>query len=442
MPTHRSRIEQWSINYHMLKFYVDRCTRTFFRTTIVNKDKVPFDEVLIFGMNHQNALIDALAVLATRTWQPVFLARADIFKKPTIAKILTFLKILPVYRIRDGYSTLQMNDEIFLKTLDVLRNRNCLILMPEGNHGDKRNLRQLKKGIARIAFQAEEASGNTLKIKIIPIGLEYSNYIKFRSKLLIRFGEPIEVSKYLNLYKENQALAYNTLLDEFTEKIMPQMIHIEDDENYQNIEMLRRIFSPTYIKMAKLPGDHNTLFEVDKKLIAFTDNIKTRQPELFRLLMEKVSGYSGLLNKFHLNPEQYPFKVNPAILTLKILALAITLPLFIYGLINNIIPVYLPYRLSKKFKDEQFHSSIKLAAGLILFPISYLVQTLLFWAVSGNGILTLLYFISLPVSAIILYNWRRYWQSITANFEIIKARSAINGIRQEHETISEIIQIR
>ena len=88
----------------------------------------------------------------------VFLARADIFKKKFIAAILYFLKILPVYRIRDGFSSLKGNDEIFTKTIDVLKNKNGLVILPEGDHSGFRRLRQLKKGICRVAFQSDEAT--------------------------------------------------------------------------------------------------------------------------------------------------------------------------------------------------------------------------------------------------------------------------------------------
>ena len=108
--------------------------------------------------------------------QPVFLARADIFKNKFIASLLYFLKILPVYRIRDGFSNLKANDEIFRKTIDVIRNKNGLVILPEGDHAGFRRLRQLKKGICRVAFQAEEAMDFNLNIKIIPVGLEYTNY--------------------------------------------------------------------------------------------------------------------------------------------------------------------------------------------------------------------------------------------------------------------------
>ncbi|MCK5169159.1 MAG: 1-acyl-sn-glycerol-3-phosphate acyltransferase, partial [Bacteroidales bacterium] len=99
MAISRDTIEKKNIGYTLLKPYVDRITKIFFRITSYNYEKVPTDEILIYAINHQNALMDALAILATSDTEPVFLARADIFKKRTVAKILTFLKILPIYRI-------------------------------------------------------------------------------------------------------------------------------------------------------------------------------------------------------------------------------------------------------------------------------------------------------------------------------------------------------
>ena len=117
MAISRETIEKKSLGYTVLKPYVDRVTKIFFRTTSYNYENVPTDEILIYAINHQNALMDALAIISTAKTQPVFLARADIFKKKAVAKILTFLKILPIYRIRDGKESLRNNNAIFQKTL-------------------------------------------------------------------------------------------------------------------------------------------------------------------------------------------------------------------------------------------------------------------------------------------------------------------------------------
>ncbi len=72
--------------------------------------------------------------------------------------------------------------------------------MPEGNHSRYRRLRTLKKGISRIVFLAEETNNFKLNIKIIPVGIDYSNYINFRSRLFINYGEPINVSDFYDIY--------------------------------------------------------------------------------------------------------------------------------------------------------------------------------------------------------------------------------------------------
>ena len=82
--------------------------------------------------------------------------QAFLFKKGFFAKALRFLKILPAFRIRDGYENLGQNDATFEAAREVLEQHNALCVMPEGNQGDQRKLRPFAKGIFRIAFTAQE----------------------------------------------------------------------------------------------------------------------------------------------------------------------------------------------------------------------------------------------------------------------------------------------
>lgn len=421
MPTDRERIEQWSFGYHLLKSYHDFFFKIYFNTTVVGIKDVPFEKSLIFAANHQNSLIDALAILTSRRCQPVFLARADVFKTPTLRKILTFLKILPVYRIRDGYQNLSLNDDIFRKTLDVLKNHNGICILPEGNHFGQRRLRPLKKGIARIAFQAEDACEGKLNIHIIPVGLNYSNYVNFRSKLLVRFGKPIAISKYLDLYRQNPALAYNALIEELEVGMKAEMIQIDDEAYYDEFEMLREMFTSAYIKAKKLPKHINSQFEVDKKMIAAVDKLKTNSPEHFQNMMDEVKSYSKLKSETGLSSNSIQAKgIKLWSLLIKIPLLLITLPLFVYGFVNNIIPIAVTKKASNKIKDVQFTSSIRLVVGMFIFPIMFIIQTLVFWAVSGNGIYSLYYLLSLILGAIIAYNWRKYFYVALMNLRLLK----------------------
>src|SRR5512133_623451 len=225
----KENIEKYSARYALLKSVAGFWhNKVFYRKVIVvGRENINPDHHLIFAPNHQNALMDALAVLFTHKGQLIFLARADIFKKKPVAALLYFLKILPVYRIRDGFSSLKGNDEIFTKTIDVLKNKNGLVILPEGDHAGFRRLRQLKKGICRIAFQAEEATGYDLKLKIIPVGLEFTHYTRYRQVLTVVYGRPIEVSDYTDLYKASPEKAFNELRERLSDEIKNLMVHIE-----------------------------------------------------------------------------------------------------------------------------------------------------------------------------------------------------------------------
>src|SRR5664279_5150698 len=198
----KENIEKYSARYALLKSVAGFWhNNVFYRKVIVlGRENINPNDPLIFAPNHQNALMDALAVLFTHKGQPIFLARADIFKRKTIAAVLYFLKILPVYRLRDGFSSLKSNDEIFVKTIDVLKNKNGVVILPEGDHAGFRRLRQLKKGICRVAFQSDEATGFNLKVKIIPVGLEFSKL--FRDRILVN---------KMNLLKSTEPSLYHRI---------------------------------------------------------------------------------------------------------------------------------------------------------------------------------------------------------------------------------------
>jgi len=236
----RQDIEKYSAGYALLKSVLAFWHNNIFyrKIIVVGRENIDPDQSLIFAPNHQNALMDALAVLFTHKGQPVFLARADIFKRKAVASFLYFLKILPVYRIRDGFSSLKENDDIFLKTIDVLKNKNGLVILPEGDHVGFRRLRQLKKGICRVAFQADEATSFSLKIKIIPVGIEYSHYTRLRQVLTVVYGRPIEVSEFHQIYTESPEKALNELRSRLSEEIKRLMVHIESKEDYEAIDEL------------------------------------------------------------------------------------------------------------------------------------------------------------------------------------------------------------
>ncbi len=129
-------VHKRNIFYYMIQPYV----KTFFfmfygKVEVKGLENIPRNEPVIFAPNHQNALMDALIVLFSAPQDIVFLARADIFNKRAMAWFLNSLKMLPVFRQRDGASELGKNVDIFDISVNVLHQRHHLCVMPEGGHG-------------------------------------------------------------------------------------------------------------------------------------------------------------------------------------------------------------------------------------------------------------------------------------------------------------------
>lgn len=401
-------IEKRSSLYSILKVWVDFWHNKIFyrRIELLNIQNIPSKGHLIFTPNHQNALMDALAILCNVNRRTVFLARSDIFKKPVVASILYFLKILPIYRIRDGYELLKKNKEIFQKTTDVISNDQCaLVILPEGNHAGIRRLRPLKKGFARIAFQTEEANNYKLDIQIVPVGIDYEDYQAFRSKLIINFGKPIPVSKFYKSYQANPAIGINTIKDELASKIKPLIIDIDNEDYYDLINWGRKI----YTNQTNDPDKES--LTTQQQIVSKLHHFLTDQPEKMVRLNEQMREYQKSLKELDLDTYERIQEMNQFILIIKSGILLLLSPLFLYGFLNNV----LPYRLTKwaagKIKDPQFKSSFSFVVSLVAFPLFNILQTIVMMFFISKWIWILGYFLSVPISGIFAWYYKTHFKT-------------------------------
>ncbi len=411
MPTTIDRIEENSALYGFLKVYVDFLFKKYYRVTVTGLDNIPSEGTLIFAANHQNALMDALAMLSVRKGQPVFMARADIFKNPTVRKILTFLKIMPVYRMRDGYENLSLNNEVFRKTIDVIKNRNGLVILPEGNHCGEKRLRPLKKGIARIALQAEQAMAGKLDVRIVPVGIDYTNYLRVGSQLHVSFGVAIRVAPLLLEYKDSPAMAYNVLLSLLKSGLKSRIVHIDDEKYYNVTKSAIESYAYWRIEKTNQKQTHAASIEVQQKAAQGLEKLKEKRPDDYLLLMAAFMEMDRDLKKLGFPQGYCPLSRMKKLLSIPLLfALVITSPLFIYSAINNAISLGVPYIFSKKFMDEQFHSSVRFGMALFLLPIFHIIQVVAFAIFAGNTFYTLAYAISLPISTYFFFRWKEQFK--------------------------------
>ena len=227
------KIQDYNRAYAFLRYYVDLVLKLSYRNIrYVNRERIPQDGAVIYAPNHTNALMDALVILAMDRKAKVFVARADIFKKPLLAKIFAFLKIMPIMRLRDGVDEVKKNYETIEKAVDVLRDKVPFCIFPEGTHQAKYSSLPLSKGIFRIAFQAQELMPD-MPLYIVPVGMRYGSFFRFRSTVRVQVGEPINVQEFVNSHSENTPQEQmNILRDILAERMKSSILYIPNDEDY------------------------------------------------------------------------------------------------------------------------------------------------------------------------------------------------------------------
>ncbi len=400
--------EKWSLGYWTLKKYIQFADWLIYNKVIVNGlEKIPKNKPIIFSPNHQNALSDPMAILLNTKFQPVWLARADIFKNKTAAAILKFLKIMPVYRMRDGKENLSKNDVTFTDSVKVLENNFSLGLFPEAAHSGKRQMLVHKKAVPRIVFMAEEKSNQKLDIQIIPTGIYYSHYWKFNRDLIVNFGNPIPGNEYTEAFKQNESAAILLLRQRILDEMQALVLEIKSQKYYSDFETIREIYGKHYLKRQNLKYSTLNHFKSDQKLVKKLDELEENNQDETAKLVRQLNEYVSKIKKLKIRnwlvekPHQ-----NLAKIAFNKLILILGLPLFLFGFIFNAIPFFTIDTITrKKIKDKGFWSTFFLALGIILFPIFYLIE---FFAVSWliPGIwLKLAFLVAMPLTGKVAFLW-------------------------------------
>lgn len=373
MKKKKKKIQDFDKVYAVAKPIVNFTFKLFYNKIYIDgKENIPDDKTTILAPNHQNALMDALAILMTQRGQPVFLARADIFKQKLAAWILEGVNILPVYRERDGREELGRNQNIFEQAVDVLRDDVILCLMPEGVQTSKRSLLPLVKGMFRIALSAQEELSDR-EIVIVPVGIDYEDYVEPGKELIIRFGKPISMQDYMPLYKEQPAKALNVLRKDLSEKMSELIQNIRSVEYYDtfyNISLIADASVCPYNDTSQKPLE---LLKTRQKISVALDREEQENPQAIERLDRLYKEYAEGLKKLKIKDAVFDKKQSPAATLFKSLLLLVSLPFYLAGVVGNLIPSLIADTIVGRLKGDGFKSSFKIVLWLLLFPIYYII---------------------------------------------------------------------
>lgn len=199
-----------------------------------NVNNIPKNKAVLLLSNHQNALLDALLIATKCGRFSYFLTRAAVFKKTFISKFLMSLQMLPVYRVRDGWSNISNNNAIFKTCTKLLNKNEVIVIFPEGSHNLKRTVRPLSKGFTRIVFDTLEQYPE-IDLQLIPVGLNFINAQKFADSTAIFFGKPIIAKDFISKNKNKDVIQLKTKVKAEISKLTT---HIPSDNYEDTLEKL------------------------------------------------------------------------------------------------------------------------------------------------------------------------------------------------------------
>ena len=434
------KVQDYDPLYSFLRHYVDFALKLSYRTIkYVGRERLPKDGAIIFAPNHTNALMDAMVILAMDHRPKVFVARADIFRNPRIAKILKFLKIMPIMRMRDGIDEVRKNNETIEKAVDVLRDKVPFCIFPEGTHQAKYSTLPLSKGIFRIAFQAQELMPD-MPLYIVPVGLRYGNFFRFRSTVRVQIGEPINVGKFI---RENSTLTpaeqMNSLKDMLDERMKQSIFYIPNDENYDAVYEICAAVVKSQVrefrgdeKLRKLRG-LDAHFAANNMTVKHLQELEQTKPELHAELMALGHRASQLRRSRLISLSSVSVKHNIFSRIVRILIFILLLPYWLPASLLTLPISIVCQLLFKKMKDYAFRNSVRYVINLVMWPVLMIIYSVIAYALLPWkwALVVTLAALPAPIVAQEVYRLLRIFKSDVKLFRFTELRECYAQIREK-----------
>jgi 1-acyl-sn-glycerol-3-phosphate acyltransferase len=404
------------------------------------KENVSKSRPVIFAPNHRNALLDALLLVYAgyHFKQVVFLARADIFKQKVVAWILKGMRIIPVFRIRDGKDNLEKNRDIFSNAARILKKGNPIALFPEGKHNPKQSLLPIQKAVPRIVLPTEASVKFELNSQIVPVSIYYRDIFGFLSDVYVTFGTPIEVSKYKEIYEENPSLAGNQLRQELERSLKSMVVNIWNDEFYDEYKYAIDLNGDRIAK--EMFSDRKDDFlQASLHIVRKLDDLFENNRDEFDKKISDFRESHEVLKEHKLNTKDKLWKPSTKEnISSRFATLILTAPIMLFGYLNAIFPLLINKKLLNLFKDNQFIPSVRYASGLIFIPIFDLIQSLIIGAVTKNWLLALIYFFTMPATFYFALYWRKWWKTAKRDLKVYKFKKQFT---QKWERLVQLIKL-
>ena len=356
------------------------------RIDVVGAGRIPAGGGLIVAANHHNSIVDAMLLLAAvpRPLRP--LAKAQLFEHPLIGPFLRLVGALPVHRRREAGDDPHKNDALFDATTRTLRSGGGIFIFPEGRTQPEPVLLELRTGAARMLLAAQPA-----EVALLPAGLVFRRPGIFREgEALVLFGEPLATAgKDAREITERLAAALRELI-----------VEAEDLETLALLETAENLWRAAG-GTAPSPGAR----------LRWLQRAAERHRVLAREQPARLADYVRRVQLFIREVEHAGLSVGrlsaprAGAALRQAFALFVAAPLAVCGFVLHALP-YLLVGLVLRFPHSgEEDATLKMAAGLVLYPLFWALEGWLAWAWGGKFLALALALLLIP-SGFVALSWR------------------------------------
>ena len=376
-------------------------------------ERLPSHGPVLLCINHPNNFIDSLVIGAVLQRKVHYLATAALFRNPLLARFLLAAGAIPVWRKQDApleTGSTSRNADAFDACAAAFARGAVVAIYPEGTTHAEARVQRIKTGAARIALAWDMEHPGTLAM--VPVGLTFEARKSFRARVLVSFGEPLPVSAYAGVYRDDAVKGVDALTTHLQEAMEAQVVNVARIDDVRLLraveEIYRDVLAREVMESRGLAPRQVDPVRLSQSIVEAIAWFKAREPARVEALWQRIQAYRSLLAQHHLRDETVRTRREPTPARRRVVypwGAVVGFPFFVYGTAVNALPYFLPRALAHRMaRKETDYATIRLLASILAYPVFYALETWTVLRLMGPTVAAL-FAVSLPISGLIAYRY-------------------------------------
>ncbi|HJN13755.1 MAG TPA: lysophospholipid acyltransferase family protein [Pirellulaceae bacterium] len=407
------------------------------RIEIADSHRVPQTGPVLLCANHGNSLLDPV-IIGIAADRPVrFMAKAPLFKHPILGPPMSALGMVPAFRGSDDARQVRRNLESLDIGAKVLVDGHAMGIFPEGKSTDMAHLEMVRSGAARMALQAVEQGAQGLLV--VPLGLTYERKEQFRSSVLVRIGEPIDVQDLLQRQEGDIRKARRDLTSELQSRLKEVVVHLEEPQWEPWLEDLE-ILVPPSADVARTPG--RPLWQRKRIADAMNYFLETDQSRA-ESVAEEIKAFRADVHAAGLAVGSQVLRMGGIMVAFRLAwnlcCLVLLLIPALLGTLHHIVPFVLVRKIASRMDQPGLKtiSTHRMLVGVPFYLVWYAAVFVMLMFYDAR--FAWAWSISAPFAGLIaLHYWRRAGRTVLMLYQearVIVGRRQLKQLRQQLATL-------